>query len=154
MHRAIANLLVRQTLGSGTILATLLGSQQRFVEAEEVATNVLTICEDVHGKKNLITSRCAMVLGFSYEGQHRLEEAYSAIEKSLDGYAQILGPDHVQTKKCETKLIGLTQKMDQLRKSRNIAFPRTNSPHHTPNGFSGLGDPHLVPFGHSSTSWP
>jgi len=123
------------------------------MEAEEVATKVLKICEDVHGKKNLTTCGCAIVLGFSYESQHRLEEAYSAIEKSLDGFAQILGPDHVHTKECEKNLIGLTQKMDQLRKSRNIAFPRTNSPHHTPNGFSGLGDPHLVPFGYSSTSW-
>jgi hypothetical protein len=123
------------------------------MEAEEVATKVLTICEDVYGKKNLTTCHSAMALGLSYEGQHRLEEAYSAIEKSFDGYAQILGPDHVHAKACETKLIELTQKMDQLRKSRNIAFPRTNSPHHTPSGFAELGDPHLVPFGHSSTSW-
>lgn len=123
------------------------------MEAEEVGTKVLTICEDVYGKKNLTTCRSAMVLGFSYEGQHRLEEAYSAIEKSFDGYAQILGPDHKRTKRCGSILIELTQEMDQLRKSRNIAFPRTNSPHHTPNGFSGLGDPHLVPFGYSSTSW-
>jgi hypothetical protein len=141
-------------LESGAILASLLNNQQRFIEAEEVATKVLTICEDVYGKKILTTCRSAMALGFSYEGQHRLEEAYSAIEKSFDGCAQILGPDHVQTKSFETKLIELTQKIDQLRKSRNIAFPRTNSPHHTPSGFSGLGDPHLVPFGHNSTSWP
>jgi hypothetical protein len=136
----IADFSVAKTFENEAILADLLNQQQKFKEAEVVATKVLTICEEVYGSKHEITCLTAMILSWSYHHQGRLGEALTTIKKASEGYMRTHGPDHATSKECERRIIEITREIDHLRKPRNGDFPSTNSPLQVPGVFSGLGN--------------
>jgi hypothetical protein len=148
-HETLLTFPFTQTLHMYAILADLLCKQEKYVEAENIAMQVLRRCEDVVESKMGIPCLAAMVLSRSCHAQGRLEEALKATKMAselngseLNGRAQRPYSGAVM-EECERRIKDITREMDQLRKPGDEDFPRMNSPQQGLNEVAGRVDSDL-----------
>jgi hypothetical protein len=126
------------------ILADLLYKQEKCVEAEKIAKQVLRRCGNVFGSKCRIPRLAALVLSNSCYAQGRLEDALEASKMASESNARMQGPDYEVTKKeCERRIRDITREMDQLRKPGDESFPRMDSPQRSLSEVAGHVDSDL-----------
>jgi hypothetical protein len=139
-------------------LADLLCKQEKYVEAEKIATQVLRRCDDVYAPKQGIRCYAAWILSTSCRAQGRLEEALEAIRMAFED-ARTWGPNDELTKKCKRNVKEITQEISQLCKPWGGDFASMNSPLRGLNEVTGHMDSDLGLLRNDMvstflTSWP
>lgn len=140
-------------------LADLLCKQEKYVEAEKIATQVLRRCDDVYAPKQGIRCYSAWILSTSCRAQGRLEEALEAIKMASESNGRMQHPNYEIMKDCERRISDITREMVQLRKSGDEYFPRMSSPQrglnevagHVDSGLDLLSNNRVSTF---ANSWP
>jgi hypothetical protein len=133
------------------VLADLLCTQGKYVEAENIAMQVLTRCGDVYRLKR-IPCHAAGVLSRSYHAQGRLEEALEAIKMASELNARMQCPDYGVMKEFERRISDITREMVQHRKPGDEDFPRMNSPQRGLNEVAGYVDSDLAHLSNNRVS--
>jgi hypothetical protein len=141
--RDIAEFPSTQTLDLDVILADLLCKQGKYVEAENIAMQILRRCGDVVGLYLGIPRLAAMVLSRSCHAQGRLEEALEAIKMASESNGRTQRSNYGLMKQWERSISDITREMAQLRKPGDEDFPRMNYPQRGLNEVAGHVDSDL-----------
>jgi hypothetical protein len=141
------------------VLAGLLCTQGKYVEAENIAMQVLSRCGDVVQPKLVVSRLAAEVLSQSCHAQGRLGEALEAIKMASESNGRMQHPNYEIMKDCERRISDITREMVQLRKSGDEYFPRMSSLQrglnevagHVDSGLDLLSNNRVSTF---ANSWP
>jgi hypothetical protein len=158
-HETLLTFPFTQTLDVDANLADLLCIQGKYVEAENIAMQVLRRCGDVSGLQLRTLCLAATVLSSSCHAQGRLEEALEAIKMASESNGRMQHPNYEIMKDCERRISDITREMVQLRKSGDEYFPRMSSPQrglnevagHVDSGLDLLSNNRVSTF---ANSWP
>jgi tetratricopeptide (TPR) repeat protein len=90
-------------------LASVLQSQGKYEQAEEMNRRALEGYEKALGKEHPDTLTCVYCLAYLLHQRDKYKDALILYQRAYTGYQQTLGPDHPTTKACSKHYVSLLE---------------------------------------------
>lgn len=108
-------------------LAVTLKDQEKYNEAESLFLEVLTLRTELLGKDNIKTLEIRRRLASVYRSSGKFQLAASYYKQTLDGYNNMLEPDHPTMQKCAKHYDFCLSKLKELQLDKDQEQNRVNS---------------------------